>query len=149
MKKFCVYCGQELDEKCKFCHNCGAESKMINTTEKTSNSSVTVNNNVVNNSNDVKYSNKLALIGLILSIVSLTMCCGILSLPSFIVSCIGLKDAYDHNKEGKGMAIAGILISVLPLILIILNIILNFISMPIEATTELDYTDIMNELFSL
>lgn len=87
MEKFCGRCGSKLvDDKCPKCD-------------------VKVEKNV-----DTSKTNGLAVAGFVLSIISLC-CCGVTSIFGLIFSIIGLVDCNNKNQEGKGLAIAGIIIS--------------------------------------
>lgn len=152
MNKFCVYCGKELDNNCKFCYNCGAEVG-ITTDSDNINDSTDIKNEVNSeftvsnfNSKTSKYVNTMAIIGLVSSILSYFLCCGLLSLPSLIFSIIGLCKANKNGGEGRGMSIVGIVLSIIPIAFFILNILLNFVTVEDDGIYN---TDIMMILFSL
>ncbi len=115
MSKFCQSCGSELIDGANACTNCGA---LVN--------SVPVNNvpvqNNYQNTAPANQTNGLAIAGLIVSI----LCCGSLSLVSLILSILGLTSSKKMNGSGKGMAIAGIIISAIGMILSIISTILYF-----------------------
>lgn len=78
-----------------------------------------------NNYVQPKRTNGFAIAGFVLALVSLVVCCVYyLALPGVIFSAIGLKMA-SKNRGGKGLAIAGLIISILVLVgwtsIIILN----------------------------
>ena len=106
MAKFCSECGKELEENSKVCKNCGKQiEENINSVDKRA---VTT----------TKSANGFAIAGFVLSLVSL-LCCGTTSLLGLIFSIIGLVNANKNQGEGKGLAIAGIIISAILLILLI------------------------------
>lgn len=84
MAKFCTKCGNELDEKAVACPKCG--------------------NKVENAQNPVveKKSNGMAIAGFVLSFI--------FALLGLIFSIIGLNNS-KTTKSGRGLSIAGIIIS--------------------------------------
>ena len=134
MKKFCKNCGQEVESGNYFCINCGeridtddssSNSKVestnntSNTTNNNNSSNVQYNNNVQTNSGQ-KRTNGLAIAGFVVSLVSSICCCGSLNVISLVLSIVGLANAKDFNGDGKGLAIAGIIISSVVLVIYIL-----------------------------
>lgn len=91
---FCKNCGKEIDDNAVVCPNCGVA------TEKMAQSQPVPSQ-----------KNTIALVGFILSLV----CGGLISL---ILSIIGLKNAKkpEYAEDGKGFAIAGIVISSIELV---------------------------------
>ena len=63
-------------------------------------------------------TNGFAVAGFVISIVSLILCCGTISILSLVFSIIGAVQSKDLNGNGKGMAIAGIVISAVGIFLI-------------------------------
>ncbi len=108
MAKFCTNCGQEISEGNRACTNCG--------TLVDGGSPVTTTVNVNNVQNP---TNGFAIAGFIISLVSL-FCCGTLDWLGLIFSIIGLVKAKSLNGSGKGLAIAGIIISCIGLIILII-----------------------------
>ncbi len=83
------------------------------------NNNVQNTNQTVNNSVQVvKTTNGFAVAGFVISLVSL-LCCGGFSWLGLIFSIVGLVNSKNMNNEGKGLAIAGIVISSIFLILAI------------------------------
>lgn len=135
MNKYCTKCGNVVNENDNFCGYC---RNSLNSNISQINNQGEVNNNVnqnmnqtqsinsVNNSqniNNVK-TNSLAITGFIMSIASPALFCGLLSLPSLIISIIGLVKVNKTKENGKGLAIAGIIISTVTILAYILYIIL-------------------------
>ena len=58
--------------------------------------------------------------GFVISLVSTILCCGTFNWLSLVFSIIGLVNSKNMNNEGKGLAIAGIVISSIFLILTII-----------------------------
>ena len=108
MAKFCPECGKELEENSLVCKNCG---KKIEANAQTNN----INQTIINNP---KQANGFAIAGFVLSLISL-LCCGTTSVLGLVFSIIGLVNANKQNGEGKGLAIAGIVISSIMIILFI------------------------------
>ena len=104
MTKYCINCGKELEEGAAACGQCGKSTGVSNNGSSSSSSSE---------------KNVMAIIGLIISIVSLILCCGSLSWLSLIFSIVGIFTASNVGGNGKGMAIAGTIISGVGLILLI------------------------------
>lgn len=127
MAKFCRECGKELEENSKFCNNCGTKieeekTEEANTSNENTNESAASNagTNVTYNQTYVtKKSNGMAVAGFVISLVSL-LCCGYSSWLGLIFSIIGLVNANKNEGEGKELAIAGIVISSILLIIIVL-----------------------------
>lgn len=87
---FCKYCGKEVDVNTAFCPHCGVSlNQPVNQTQ---------NNNPI-----VRPTCDLAIVGLILAFV--------VPLAGLIVSILGLKKCTSESLEGKGYAVAGIIIS--------------------------------------
>ena len=114
MAKYCKYCGTAVEENYKFCTKCGA-SLEDNPTPNINNQPVQTNQVPVN----VTPSNGMAVAGFVTSLVSGLCFCGIFSWLSLIFSIIGVSKAKDCEGKGKGLAIAGIVISAISLILLI------------------------------
>ncbi len=124
MAKFCTSCGQELIEGAKACGNCGAAvaSEATTTVKATPASTTTVNVQAA----APAQTNGMAIAGFVVSLVSTLLCCGAFNIVSLILSIVGLVQAKNYNGNGKGLAIAGIIISCIFMILSILLIILGY-----------------------
>ena len=111
MTKKCPNCGKNIDNNANFCVNCGskqtkeAEIKEEKTTTVESKNTVPVNG--------------LSITGFVLSMISL-LCCGLLSPLGLIFSIIGVAKTEKEDTTGKGLAIAGIIISSIMLLLFII-----------------------------
>lgn len=68
----------------------------------------------------VKSTNGFAVAGFVISLVSTILCCGSFNWLSLVFSIIGLVNSKKMNGEGKGLSIAGIVISSVFLVLTIL-----------------------------
>ena len=119
MAKFCVHCGSNLEEGSNVCPNCGAKVEDVK--------EEVVETVVVSEPAGQSYTqqaqpvqkdptNGLAIAGLIISLVSMILCCGALSPISLILSIIGVEKKKKKNGSGKGMAIAGIIISAITIV---------------------------------
>ena len=152
MNKYCPRCGNVVNENYNFCGYC--RNSLNNNIEQMNNQNM-VNNSVnsvnqdmnqtqsINNSQNINIvkTNTFAITGFIMSIASPTLCCGLLSLPSLIISIIGLVKVNKTKEKGKGLAIAGIIISLLTILAYILYIILllaNFIDTPSYIPSGID-----------
>ena len=112
MAKFCVYCGKEVEENDNVCGNCGKA----------------INNNVqtVITKTETNKTEGFAVAGFILSIVSF-FCCGSTSILGLIFSILGLVNCNKNGKDGKGLAIAGIIINSIMFVVLIILYIFMFI----------------------
>ncbi len=111
--KYCPNCGKELEKDVKFCANCGKAVINETTTQQvvqpatpTTTTTVVVKDN----------NNSMATAGFVVSLISWLLCCGSFSWLSLIFSIVGLVQAKDKNGNGKGLAIAGIIISAIALL---------------------------------
>jgi len=114
MAKFCSNCGAKLNEEQAVCLECGV---LINNTNKT-------NNNV--NSN-VNKSDKSSLVGFILGLVSIAA--WIIPLFGYPVTICGIIFSAKGLKSinGKGKAIAGLILSITFLVASFINSIIGVI----------------------
>ncbi len=88
---FCKNCGQTIDNNADFCNHCGAAvNKQVQQQE----------------SNE---TNTIAIVGFVLSFF--------ITIAGLICSIIGLVKSNEYGGKGKGLAIAGIIISVVFMIL--------------------------------
>ncbi len=111
MGKFCPNCGKEVKENVKYCANCGSFVNDSNS-QMAQNTTTTVNVNQ-------NQSNGMATAGFVVSLVSALLCCGLFNWLGFIFSIIGLVDSKNKNGNGKGLAIAGIVISCIGVVILI------------------------------
>ena len=129
MSKKCSQCGENISNDAKFCKNCGQKVIEEGTVKEETTTVSTIE--PTNNTQKVPV-NGLSITGFVLSLVAL-MCCGVTSPLGLIFSIIGLVKGNPEDGTGKGLAIAGIIISGIMLILFIISIIMfNGISNVIE-----------------
>lgn len=143
MSKICLYCRKEVEDTSVLCPNCGQkiESNVTNVESQTVNNNATgktISNNAnineqVNTNEPKKDKNVIATIGFVLAIISPLCCCGT-SWLGLIFSIIGLVESKKKNGVGKKLAIAGIIISTILLVLLVVIYVLNAFSL---FTTEL------------
>lgn len=95
MKKFCTNCSNEISEDAAVCPSCGAKV-----------GAPVYNVKVVKGT-----SNDLAIVGFVLSLVGIFMC--FFSIAGLIVSIIAYKNCNDYVNPNKGLAIAGLVISII------------------------------------
>lgn len=132
MSKICLYCRKEVEDTSIFCPNCGQkiESNVTNLESQAVNNTVTNPSNNTNSNEQVntnvpkKDNNVIAIIGFVLSVISPLCCCGT-SWLGLIFSIIGLVESKKKNGAGKSLATAGIIISAILLVLLIVIYILN------------------------
>lgn len=92
---YCRYCGKEISEDSVTCIHCGANVKPAVTKTET---------------------NTLAIVGFVLSFF--------VALAGLICSIIGYRNAKQNDADGKGLALAGIIISGIQLAGIVLSIVI-------------------------
>ena len=129
MAKFCISCGSELPEGAVACPNCGATQNVTPQVQPQV---------VVNNVQPQVKTNGIGLAGFIVSLVSLLMCCGGLSVVSLVLSIVGLIKSKDYNGNGKGFSIAGIIISVVGIITFI-TLFFIYVLAYIDGSTSVRY----------
>lgn len=91
---FCRNCGKVVDDQTVVCPYCGVQLGKIE------------------NGNSANETYTLAIVGFILSFF--------ISIAGLICSIIAYKKCRDENLNGKGFSIAGIAISVVPMILLVI-----------------------------
>ena len=117
MSKFCANCGAEVSDGFAFCEKCGSP---VDGGKQTKNVETPQPQPVYNNTYNVapaKKTNGLALGGFITTLVSTFLCCGMFNLVGLILCIVGLVKAKDYDGNGKGLAIAGIVICVVVTVL--------------------------------
>lgn len=123
---FCKNCGAKLEDNSKFCASCGSEVAVEAQTEVNTSieeqATVTPSNDdapkSIENPTPKKFSGK-GIAGFVLSLVGMIIFgipCGILGI---IFSSIALKEVKTKNLKGKGLAIAGLVISIIDVVLTI------------------------------
>ena len=111
---YCEKCGVLLDEN-NICPNCNTQ-----TAETEADKAVTTDNNEQTTAK--KYSGK-SITGFVLSLVGILIAaipCGIIGL---VFSALGMKDIETHEYKGKGLAISGLVISIIDIVLGIIAIV--------------------------
>lgn len=112
MAKFCGYCGSKLeDDKCPKC-DANEEKKVVKAEP-------------VNTTSGSK-TNGLSVAGFVFSLTGFLFT--LLAIPGLILSIIGLSQIKKTGEEGKGLAIAGIIISsiIIGFVVIVLFFVLLF-----------------------
>lgn len=114
MAKFCQSCGYEIPEGSLYCEKCGSPVEPVAPVAPVQ--SVPVQNPQVVYQNVTvtpSKTNGFAIAGFVLSIISIFLCCGglVTGIPGLVLSILGLRDISKNNEGGKGLAIAGIIIS--------------------------------------
>ncbi|MDE7209140.1 MAG: DUF4190 domain-containing protein [Clostridia bacterium] len=85
---YCANCGSEIDDRAVIYPHCGVATGKA--------------------TNDASTSNNLAVIGFVLSFF--------ISLAGLICSIMGYKKSAELNGKGKGLSLAGIIISVISMV---------------------------------
>lgn len=120
MNKYCANCGKEINEEADVCLNCGHKIKK----------------SPVNN---IQKTNIYGLIGFILSMLafftSFFVIGGFIAIGSLILSIVGLNTAKKLN-EGKGYSIAGLVFSIVSLVISIIYWIIIFLLIIADLPNE-------------
>ena len=107
---YCKNCGSHLDDRAVVCPNCGVPTGVEQPQQQSG-------------------SNTIAIVGFILSFF--------LPIVGLICSIIGYKNSSQLNGTGKGIALAGIIISS---VIMVLGIMTSFIAMSYMEEYFSDYT---------
>jgi len=105
----CRQCGKALAKDEQFCAGCGLPAGGANTVGSQP------AGQVVHVHTGASRSNTMAVLGLVFAFI--------MPLLGLIFSCIGLGNAKRMNGEGRGLAIAGLVISILWIVLAIVMVI--------------------------
>lgn len=114
----CPKCRAEVTYGARYCAHCGCEMNWDSVNRQADgqmNTTGNYNNNTAGGGANAKWS-VLAIVGFVLSLTG-----G--SIISLVLSIIGNKECKEKGYQGKGLAVAGIVISVLWLILMVIAII--------------------------
>ena len=99
--KYCNQCGVHLKDSDMYCNICGGKCSSFNSNNLNELLEVADKNNVA------------AIIGFIFSLLSIFG----FSLPGAILSAYGIANAKSCNGNGKGLAVAGLVISIISLLI--------------------------------
>ena len=131
MAKFCTNCGGELKDGFAFCEKCGSPVDGGKQTKNVETPAPSVNVYTAP-AQPAKKSNGLAIGGFVTTLVSSLLCCGAFNTIGLILCIIGLVKAKDYDGNGKGLAIAGIIICAVMFVLTILLYALGFFASVME-----------------
>ncbi len=98
---FCKNCGKEISDNAYVCPNCGVKVE-----------------NDANEKNPLaeKRTNPLAIVGFVLAFL--------IPIAGLICSIIGKKQCAERNEGGAGLALAGLIISIVEMCIVLLYIII-------------------------
>ena len=126
---YCYNCGKEIHNDTVICPNCGARqpgpgySGSNYSSNGSSGYSYNQNYSSYNNTVHTVHYNTCCIVGFIVSIVSIFVRLhGLVPAAGILVSVMGLLEYKKRGEKGKGLAVAGIVISVLSLIISLLII---------------------------
>lgn len=102
--KYCIFCGEKIEEDSEFCPNCGAKQERI-----------TVTNEEINASNNNDASN-LSIIALIFAFV--------FPIVGLILGIIGMSKAKNMSGKGYGLSLAAVIIAGLDIVMTIVVLII-------------------------
>ena len=115
MGKFCTNCGAEVSDGFAFCEKCG--TPVDGSVKAPAQAPVQQAAPQYNQAQPAAKRNGMALAGFILSLVNVFCCLGGLNLFALIFSIIGLVKAKDYNGDRKGLALAGLIITILAMVI--------------------------------
>ena len=102
---FCRVCGKEINDEAVICPHCGCSVKDEPTVSKSASGEKTGKSNV------------MSIVGFILSLVSLLISLfGTVATAGLVLSIIGLVQCNQKGERLKGLAIAGLIVSIVSLI---------------------------------
>ena len=117
----CPSCGAEFTNNETFCTSCGARLDGTNQTPTgiAQNESTPATSQQPNNVNTK--TNGLAIGGFVLSLVAFAIATILLAPISAILSSVALTQVQKSGEKGKGLAIAGIVISIAGIVIVIIG----------------------------
>lgn len=144
----CTKCGETISNDSKFCKNCGEKIE-----ERKDKEEETVQTIEPTSTKQTVPVNGLSITGFVFAMVSL-LCCGLVSPLGLVFSIIGLIKGDEEDRTGKGLAIAGIIVSAIMLVLFILMIIIfnGFLKIGSDIINNTDFSEwnnIINSAFIL
>lgn len=102
---FCKYCGKEIADTAVFCTNCGKQVKESNTPA----NNAPINNTPANNIYVPRDENTIAIVGFVFSFF--------IAIVGLICSIIGYRKAVNEGADHKGLALAGMIISIVSMVI--------------------------------
>ena len=128
MAKFCNECGMELDDAAKFCDKCGTKCGEVKEATVTTTEQAPVA--------EAKKGNTVALVGFIVAICNILLCCGSISTISLVLCIVGIVQAKKFNGDKKGLAIAGLIMTAIMMIINLLVVIFIYIPALTQISEE-------------
>ena len=114
----CPSCGRNNEESAKYCAGCGApldEYRIVfDEVAEETNVNQTVTNTI--NNEPTKYSGK-AIAGFVLGLVGMVVSAVICGTLGIIFSALGMSDVKKNGKKGFGLAVAGLVVSIIDIVL--------------------------------
>lgn len=103
---FCAECGKEISEGLKFCPNCGRQVTKASGYDMQAHSPMQT----------VPY-NTMSIVGMVVSCISILInFWGLVGMAGLVLSIIGLQQVKQRHENGKGLAVAGIIIGSISII---------------------------------
>lgn len=126
---FCKYCGAQNADGAKFCANCGADVSAsieqpteVNVVEPAVDGVAEIQQALsANATQPAKKFSAMAITGFVLALVGIIfagLICGTLGV---IFSAIGLAKTAHKKMKGKGLAIAGLVVSIIDVVIMIIS----------------------------
>ena len=101
--KYCIFCGEKIEEDSEFCPNCGAKQERI-----------TVTNEEINASGEE--TNTIAILAIVFAFV--------FTIVGLILGIIGMNKAKQMKGKGFGLSLAAVIISALSIFMEIVAIVI-------------------------
>lgn len=135
MAKFCMNCGKELNAGATFCESCGARNDGRGPVQAAQPTYQAV---------PQKKSNGCAIAGFVISLL-----CGCALAPlAFILSIIGISKS-KTTGSGKGLAIAGLIISIISMLCGLLFAVFTIPAIIAASENNDDWYEIIEEAFDI
>ncbi len=108
---FCPKCGSVVDENAPFCPNCGAALGQPQAQQQQQQQQPTV----IYQQTTQQQSNIFAILGLVFAFI--------FPIVGLVLSIIGLNKAKEMNGEGHGLALAGLVVSIVEMVIVLIAVI--------------------------
>ena len=133
MAKYCPNCGTENADTALSCANCGVQFVQQPAPAQ---DAQPIQPGVAPAAPAQQKTDVCSIIGFVLSLVSNILCCGALNLPALILCIVGMILSKKGNKKGFGLALAGLIITI---VFIIIWTVLNVLGYAATDISNYDY----------
>lgn len=129
---YCPSCGKEVNEEHNFCKYCGSnlkekEQEEVETIIVEDPKIIDMKETKTEVKNEEKDYNICAILGFIAGIISIFFSFyGLINTAAIVLSAVALNQIKKTGEQGKGLAIAGLITSIVSIVLFILAVIIIF-----------------------